>query len=131
MVRRRRRLSTACGGSDAIWIREVLPVGWGDTYYQYVAGQSFDITHLPNGRYYVQVQANPTGSMIETTQDNNASLRRVILRGQAGEPPRRRAAVHGHRQRGVLVLLPVADRIATRRRHERPAATCPARRARA
>jgi hypothetical protein len=78
-------LSTACGGSDAIWIREVLPVGWGDTYYQYVAGQSFDITHLPNGRYYVQVQANPTGSMIETTQDNNVSLRRVILRGKPGD----------------------------------------------
>ena len=103
-------LSTACGGSDAIWIREVLPVGWGDTYYQYVAGQSFDITHLPNGRYYVQVQANPTGSMIETTQDNNTSLRRVILKGKPGTPPRHRAAVHGHRQRGVLVLLPVADR---------------------
>jgi hypothetical protein len=77
-------LSTACGGSDAIWIREVLPVGWGDTYYQYVAGQSFDITDLPNGRYYVQVQANPTGSMIETTQDNNTSVRRVILRGKPG-----------------------------------------------
>ena len=78
-------LSTACGGSDAIWIREVLPVGWGDTYYQYVAGQSFDITHLPNGRYYVQVQANPTGSMIETTQDNNASVRLVILKGKPGD----------------------------------------------
>lgn len=77
-------LSTACGGGDAIWIREVLPVGWGDTYYQYVAGQSFNITHLPNGRYYVQVQANPTGSMIETSQDNNTSVRRVILRGQPG-----------------------------------------------
>jgi hypothetical protein len=77
-------LGTACGGSDAIWIREVLPVGWGDTYYQYVAGQSFDITHLPNGRYYVQVQANPTGSMIETSQDNNASVRRVILKGKPG-----------------------------------------------
>jgi hypothetical protein len=49
-----------------------------------VAGQSFDITDLPNGRYFVQVQANPTGSMIETTQDNNSSLRRVILRGKPG-----------------------------------------------
>jgi hypothetical protein len=77
-------LSTACGGPDAIWIREVLPVGWGDTYYQFVAGQSFNITHLPNGRYFVQVQANPTGSMIETSQDNNSSLRRVILRGKKG-----------------------------------------------
>ncbi len=77
-------LSTACGDSGAIWIREVLPVGWGDTYFQFVAGQSFDITHLPNGRYYVQVQANPTGSMIETTQDNNTSVRRVILKGTPG-----------------------------------------------
>ena len=58
-------LSTACGGSDAIWIREVLPVGWGDTYFQFVAGQSFDITHLPNGRYYVQVHSEkaPEGNL--------------------------------------------------------------------
>jgi hypothetical protein len=77
-------LSTACGGSDAIWIREVLPVGWGDTYYQWVGGQSFDITGLPNGRYYVKVAANPTGSMIETDPNNNPSLRRVILRGTRG-----------------------------------------------
>jgi Lysyl oxidase len=77
-------LSTVCGGGGAIWIREVLPVGWGDTYYQYVAGQSFDITHLPNGKYWVQVTANPTGLMVETTMDNNVSLRRVILRGTRG-----------------------------------------------
>jgi hypothetical protein len=59
-------------------------VGWGDTYFQYVAGQSFDITDLPNGRYYVQFEANPTGSMIETTQDNNSSVRRIVLRGTPG-----------------------------------------------
>ena len=77
-------LSTACGGSDALWIREVLPAGWGDTYYQYVAGQSFRIAGLPNGRYWVQVTANPTGEMIEVSTDNNTSLRRVVIRGQRG-----------------------------------------------
>jgi hypothetical protein len=77
-------LSTACGGRDAIWIREALPAGWGDTYYQYVAGQSFRISGLPNGRYWVQVTADPSGQMIETTKDNNVSLRRVIIRGQPG-----------------------------------------------
>ena len=82
-------LGTACGGGDAIWIREVLPVGWGDTYFQYVAGQSFDIKGLPNGTYYVQVTANPTGEMIEGSTDNNVSLRRVILRGQ----PRHRRVI--------------------------------------
>ena len=77
-------LGTACGGDDAIWIREVIPVGWGDTYYQSVAGQSFPIKGLPNGRYYVQVTANPTGEMIEVSTDNNVSLRRVVLRGTPG-----------------------------------------------
>ena len=86
-------LGTACGGSDAIWIREVLPVGWGDTYYQYVAGQSFPIKGLPNGRYYVQVTANPTEEMIEASTANNVSLRRVVLRGKAGE---RRVIVPPH-----------------------------------
>jgi hypothetical protein len=77
-------LGTACGGSDAIWIREVLPVGWGDTYYQYVAGQSFPVKGLPNGRYYIRITANPTGEMIEASTDNNVSLRRVVLRGTPG-----------------------------------------------
>ena len=77
-------LSSACGGSDAIWIRESIPAGWGDTYYQYVAGQSFRINGLPNGRYYIQVTADPSGEMIETTTDNNVSLRRVIIRGKPG-----------------------------------------------
>jgi hypothetical protein len=77
-------LSSQCGGSDAIWIRESLPVGWGDTYYQYVAGQSFRIRGLPNGRYWIQVTANPTGSMIEANADNNTSLRRIVIRGTPG-----------------------------------------------
>ena len=33
-----------CGGPASIWIRETLPLGWGDTYFQSVPGQSFDIT---------------------------------------------------------------------------------------
>lgn len=77
-------LSSACGGASALWIREVLPAGWGDTYLQFVAGQSFGIRGLPNGRYWVEVTANPTGEMIETSTDNNTSLRRVVLRGQPG-----------------------------------------------
>jgi hypothetical protein len=77
-------LSSQCGGSDAIWIRESLPVGWGDTYYQYVAGQSFRIHGLPDGRYWIQVTANPTGSMIEADTGNNTSLRRIVIRGRAG-----------------------------------------------
>jgi hypothetical protein len=77
-------LSSACGGRDDLWIREVLPLGWGDTYYQYLPGQSFDITDLPNGRYFIKVIANPGGQLFETSYANNASLREVFLRGRPG-----------------------------------------------
>src|SRR5205823_13523242 len=48
-------LWSACAGEESIWLREVLPAGWGDTYFQYVAGQSFDITNVPDGNYQIRV----------------------------------------------------------------------------
>jgi hypothetical protein len=75
---------TMCGGPEALWIREVLDVGWGDTYSQYIAGQAFDITDLPNGKYYVRVHVNPLGSMYESTTDNNVEDRLVKLKGKPG-----------------------------------------------
>ena len=70
---------------DAIWVRESLPVGWGDTYYQYLPGQSFDITgYLPNGRYFVKVRRNPNGTLYETDTSNDVTYRRIILKGKPG-----------------------------------------------
>ncbi|QYX78692.1 lysyl oxidase family protein [Streptomyces akebiae] len=77
-------LSTACGSQDAISVREVLDVGSGDTYTQYRPGQSFDITDLPNGTYYIQVIANPENRLQETNHKNNIALRKVILGGTEG-----------------------------------------------
>jgi hypothetical protein len=77
-------LGTACGHSGSIWVREILPVGWGDTYFQFVPGQSFDITNLPNGTYFIEITANPTGELHERNPDNNTRLRKVILRGRPG-----------------------------------------------
>ncbi|MDX2913652.1 lysyl oxidase family protein [Streptomyces griseiscabiei] len=77
-------LSTACGSEDAINVREVLDVGSGDTYTQYRPGQSFDITDLPNGTYYIQVIANPENRLQETNTKNNVALRKVILGGKEG-----------------------------------------------
>ncbi|MFF5358174.1 lysyl oxidase family protein [Streptomyces scabiei] len=77
-------LSTACGSEDAISVREVLDVGSGDTYTQYRPGQSFDITDLPNGTYYIQVIANPENRLQETNHKNNIALRKVILGGTPG-----------------------------------------------
>ena len=97
-------LFSACGGRDDLWIREVLPVGWGDTYYQYLPGQSFDVTDLPNGTYFIKVIANPGRRLYEAARGNNASLRKVILRGKPGH---RRVEVppwHGIETEGSVAL---------------------------
>ncbi|MGZ6545894.1 MAG: lysyl oxidase family protein [Actinomycetota bacterium] len=88
-------LSTACGGEGALWVREALPVGWGDTYYQSLPGQSFDITDLPNGTYYIQIAANPAGLLMEGSTMNNTEIRRVVLGGRPGHRTLRVPAWHG------------------------------------
>jgi hypothetical protein len=77
-------LWSACDGEQAIWLREVLPAGWGDTYFQTVAGQSFDITNTPNGKYFVRVTTDPSNRLTETDYTNNTSLLGVQLGGTAG-----------------------------------------------
>lgn len=83
-------LGTACGETDSLWIREVLQVGWGDTYAQYRPGQSFDITGLPNGKYFVEVRANPDDRLVEVTDANNVAYRKIYLKGK---PEQRRVEV--------------------------------------
>jgi hypothetical protein len=82
-------LWTACGSRASIWVREILPLGWGDTYSQFLPGQSFDITEVPNGTYYIEVRANPQGLLKEQDLSNNTELRKVILKGR----PRHRKVV--------------------------------------
>jgi hypothetical protein len=77
-------LNTACGGPGALWVREILPLGWGDTYFQGLPGQSFDITDMPNGTYYIRVEANPLRSLHEQDTTNNAEVRQIILKGKPG-----------------------------------------------
>lgn len=77
-------LATACGGPSSIWVREILPLGWGDTYFQGIPGQSFWITNLPNGTYFIKIEANPGGMLHETTASNNVELRQIVLRGRPG-----------------------------------------------
>jgi hypothetical protein len=77
-------LWSACAGPESIWLREVLPAGWGDTYIQTVAGQSFDITTVPNGRYQLRVTADPHRRLLESAYDNNSSLLAIQLGGPPG-----------------------------------------------
>ena len=77
-------LGTACGDLSSIWVREVLAAGWGDTYTQARAGQSINISTLPNGTYWVRVTANPVDRLIERRTSNNVSLRRIVIGGPVG-----------------------------------------------
>ncbi|GAB1645099.1 lysyl oxidase family protein [Krasilnikovia sp. MM14-A1259] len=74
-------LSTACGGNTAVAVREVLDAGNGDTYSQARPGQSFEVTDLPNGTYYIEVKANPANKLAEVSTSNNTSLRKIVLGG--------------------------------------------------
>jgi hypothetical protein len=73
-----------CGSPTALWVREMLPLGWGDTYEQYLAGQAFNITSLPNGVYYIEVIANPDRVLRETNLGNDVALRKIIISGVKG-----------------------------------------------
>jgi Lysyl oxidase len=77
-------LSTSCGDRSALWVREVLQTGWGDTYFQDMPGQSFNITNLPNGWYYARIHVNPRGSLYETDLTNNVESRLLHLGGRPG-----------------------------------------------
>ncbi len=76
-------LSTACGGHDALSVREVLASGSGDTYMQYRYGQAFPLKKVEDGVYYIAVEANPaysgTRDLIESDYDNNDSLRKIRI----------------------------------------------------
>jgi Lysyl oxidase len=76
-------LSTACGGNTAVAVREVLDIGNGDTYSQARPGQSFEVTGLPNGTYYIEVKANPANKLSELNTSNNSALRKIVLGGTA------------------------------------------------
>ncbi len=77
-------LSTDCGQPGSLSLREVLAAGWGDTYAQFRAGQSFNLKNLPNGTYYIATTANPQHRLVESNTADNVSLRKIYLSGKDG-----------------------------------------------
>jgi hypothetical protein len=87
--------SFTCGSPTALWVQEMMPIGWGDTYFQDIAGQAFNITSVPNGTYYIEVIANPEHVLYESNTHNDVSLRKVILGGTPGHRTVKVPAWHG------------------------------------
>jgi hypothetical protein len=84
-----------CGSPTALWVQEMMPVGWGDTYLQTLAEQAFDITSVPDGTYYIEITANPQHVLYESNTRNDVSLRKVILGGTPGHRTVKVPAWHG------------------------------------
>lgn len=76
-------LHTACGDYSSLGVREVLQVGHGDTYGQYLPGQAFRVDNISDGIYFVEVTANPDagepGSLYESDYSNNSAYRKIKL----------------------------------------------------
>ena len=78
------RVDRDCGQPGSLSLREVLAAGWGDTYSQIRAGQSFNLKGLPNGTYYIATIANPNHRLIEMSTADNTSLRKIVISGKEG-----------------------------------------------
>ena len=87
--------------TPSLSIREVLAAGWGDTYTQYRAGQSFRVDDLPNGIYYIAVHANPDGNLVESSTTTTSALRKIRLERQARRPEGDGDPGRDHQGRGV------------------------------
>ncbi len=80
-----RDLSTSCGRERSLSIREVLSAGSGDTYAQYRKGQSIGLgvaggpNYVPDGIYYLSVEANPYDNLVESDTTNNNALRQIKI----------------------------------------------------
>jgi hypothetical protein len=61
----------------------MMPVGWGDTYVQSIAGQAFNITSVPNGIYYIEIIANPQHVLYESNTHSGQSLGGVAVAARA------------------------------------------------
>jgi hypothetical protein len=69
-----------------VWVEQGVQVGWADVYGWNLADQYIDITGVPDGTYELVQIANPNGSVLETTTDDNCTSTVISLAGDAVTP---------------------------------------------
>ena len=58
-----------------------MSVGWADKYGYWLDGQSFNISHSPDGTYDLVVQVDPTNAIKESDEGDNVITRRIRIAG--------------------------------------------------
>lgn len=64
----KRPVYTSCGS-----FLQGISVGWGDTYGNYLEGQSLDFTGNPDGDYRLSIEIDPERRLLETSDVDNTS----------------------------------------------------------
>lgn len=72
---------TNCGVSSSLSVKEGLSVGWGDKYSATTTYQWIKINGLKDGKYRVQVIADPGNRFLEKTETNNTSSAYIQITG--------------------------------------------------
>ncbi|MCH7879388.1 MAG: hypothetical protein IH914_08770 [candidate division Zixibacteria bacterium] len=54
-------------------------VGWIDMYSKAAPGQSFDVTDVPNGMYWLEGEADPANRLLESDETNNVTRLKIRL----------------------------------------------------
>ena len=72
---------TSCGAT-----RQGISVGWADVYDRSLADQWIDVTAVPNGRYWLEVVADPDNALQETNENNNTGGIFINLTKPVGDP---------------------------------------------
>jgi lysyl oxidase len=73
----------ACGRTTP----QGISIGWMDVYQRFLAGQSLRLPkHLKRGLYCLETVVDPLDQLLETDDDNNSSMRALVIRGDRVTP---------------------------------------------
>jgi Lysyl oxidase len=71
----------ACGSESSLKVVEGISVGWGDTYGANLGYQWIKINGLADGKYRVQVIADPGNKFLESSNSNNTNSAYIKISG--------------------------------------------------
>ncbi|MDZ4686264.1 MAG: lysyl oxidase family protein [Planctomycetaceae bacterium] len=60
--------------------RQGVSVGWADVYEKSLPDQWIDVTDVPNGQYWLEVEVDPENRLLESDETNNVTRISIVLR---------------------------------------------------
>lgn len=75
--------SPASGVYSCSTTKQGISVGWNDVYSSGLEGQSIPIAGVPNGDYWLEVEADPQDHILENNEANNVTRIAITISGQS------------------------------------------------